>query len=109
MQHSTQEDDHAQEYDDDDDVALSAIDAYEGGEEKHGQDIIPEDHKNVPGWRALESFLTDKMGIHHPRVIEACRTHYNHYLKRFPIHYFTENSLPGLDFALFFPVKMTGP
>lgn len=65
-----------------------------------------EDNKNIPGWVALERFLRDELDIRHDRAIDTFRKFYNHYLKRFPVHYFTEASIPEVDFALFFPVKV---
>lgn len=65
----------------------------------------PEDYANIPGWVALDHFLRHDRGITSERGINAMRTLYNHYMKRFPVHYFTQDSVPEIVFALFFPVK----
>lgn len=62
---------------------------------------------NVPGWTSLEFFLRGRLGIDHDRSLEMFRKFYNHYLKRFPVHYFTQNTFPDIDFILFFPVQAT--
>jgi hypothetical protein len=68
--------------------------------------VPPDDYKNVPGWVSLEFFLRNNLNIQNERSIEAFRKFYNHYLKRFPVHYFTGSSIPGVDFALFFPARV---
>lgn len=65
-----------------------------------------ENYRDVPGWMSLEFFLRNEMNITHVRALDTFRKFYNHYLKRFPVHYFTEQSLPGIDFALYFPAKL---
>lgn len=70
-------------------------------------DIIPEarDYANVPGWTSLETFIRGELGITSHRALETFRKFHNHYLKNFPVHYFTGHSIPDIDFALFFPVR----
>ncbi len=70
-------------------------------------DIIPEarDYANVPGWTSLETFIRNELGITSHRALETFRKFHNHYLKNFPVHYFTGHSIPDIDFALFFPVR----
>ncbi|MCB1537803.1 MAG: hypothetical protein H6865_00295 [Rhodospirillales bacterium] len=61
--------------------------------------------EDVPGWYALETFLRGPLGISGDIGIETFRKFYNHYLKRFPLHYFTGKTVPGLDFAVYLPAS----
>ncbi|PZQ44654.1 MAG: hypothetical protein DI551_09700 [Micavibrio aeruginosavorus] len=65
----------------------------------------PESYHNVPGWASLDDFLRNNLGINNNRLIEVFRKYHNHYLKNFPVHYFTRSSIEGVDYALFFPVR----
>lgn len=71
-----------------------------------GVSLSARDYVYVPGWPSLEKFLKDDLSITSHRALESFRGFYNHYLKRFPVHYFTGQTIPGIEFALFFPVRL---
>lgn len=68
---------------------------------------VPEAHQytDVPGWKSLEGFLKDTLGVTHKGALNSFQKYYSHYLKNFPVHYFTSSSIPDIDYALFFPVR----
>lgn len=67
--------------------------------------VVDTDYHDVPGWDTLQPFLTDTLGITSLKAIEDFRKFYNHYLKRCPIHYFSEKTIPEVDFAVYFPIN----
>lgn len=70
-----------------------------------GADMFDDaDRTNLPGWIALEFHIRGKLGIKGDRNIQALRRFHNFYMRRFPVHYFTEQHVENLGFALYFPI-----
>lgn len=67
--------------------------------------IQGETEQDVPGWEDLKAFLETSIGLTAGWPQDEFRKLYNHYLKRFPIHYFSKKTIPEIDFALYFPIN----
>ncbi len=85
-------------------ASLSA--AFDESGDFPGVALSAKDYVHVPGWPSLEAFLKGDLGITSRRALESFRNFYNQYLKRFPVHYFSGQTIPGIEFALFFPIRL---
>lgn len=80
------------------------VDEFSTNSDPMSFEVTMEEH-DVPGWMSFRDFLQNEMSIQNQKALEQVRRFYNHYLKRFPVHYFTQTSIPDIDFVLFFPVR----
>lgn len=85
---------------------VSPSEAFDESGDFPGVALSAKDYVYVPGWPSLEAFLKDDLGITSRRALESFRGFYHQYLKRFPVHYFSGQTIPGIEFALFFPVRL---